>query len=96
MAAEVCVLPDRSLPFSSNSDIKSVMMCANCLQKESQLDDILSQLKSLQKIVELLQQDSSIEHGRDSISPSSNSWNAGSKRRYSEAKSMKPHSNHPS
>jgi hypothetical protein len=40
-----------------NINIKSVMMCINCAQMKRQIDNILSQLKSLQKITELLQQD---------------------------------------
>ena len=41
-----------------NSDKNSIDICANCIQLESQLDDALLQLKSLQKVIDLLQQDS--------------------------------------
>jgi hypothetical protein len=46
-----------ALSFAPNSDINGSMMCTNCVQMKRQLDDALLQLKSLQKIIELLQQD---------------------------------------
>jgi hypothetical protein len=42
--------------FPPNINIKSVVTCINCAQMKRQLDDVLLQLKSLQKINELLQQ----------------------------------------
>jgi hypothetical protein len=40
-----------------NSNTNRFVKCTNCVQMKRQLDDVLLQLKSLQKIIELLQQD---------------------------------------
>jgi hypothetical protein len=48
--------PDNHL--SSNIGKNSVVTCVYCIQLESQLGGALSQLKSLQKVIRLLQQDS--------------------------------------
>jgi hypothetical protein len=47
-----------ALSFAPNIDINRTMICTNCAQMKRQLDDALLQLKCLQKIIELLQQDS--------------------------------------
>jgi hypothetical protein len=95
MAAETCVLSDRSHPLSLNADINSAAKCVSCHQKQRQLNDILLQLKSLQKIVDMLQQDSSFEYGKDFSCLASDNWtNVPSKRQYSEHKVMKSSNNH--
>jgi hypothetical protein len=48
-----CVLDKYAL----SSILNMIMKCTNCVQIKRQLDDALLQLKSLQKIIELLQQD---------------------------------------
>jgi hypothetical protein len=48
----------RAHHLTLNSDKNSIDICVNCIQLESQLDDSLLQLKSLQKVIDLLQQDS--------------------------------------
>jgi hypothetical protein len=45
--------------------MKSARKCVNCVLKQRQIDDILSQLKSLQIVIETLKRDSSYEHGKD-------------------------------
>jgi hypothetical protein len=74
MMAETCVLFDHSHSLSLNADTNSAVKCVSCLQKQRQLDDILSQLKSLKKIVEILQQDSSLEYGRDFCCQVTDNW----------------------
>ena len=48
----------RAHHLTLNSDKNNIDICVNCIQLESQLDDALLQLKSLQKVIDLLQQDS--------------------------------------
>jgi hypothetical protein len=57
MMADITDVPvECALSFAPNSDINGSMMCKNCVQMKRQLDDAVLQLKSLQKIIELLQQ----------------------------------------
>jgi hypothetical protein len=48
----------RAHHLALNSGKNSTDICVNCVQLESQLDDALLQLKSLQKVINLLLQDS--------------------------------------
>jgi hypothetical protein len=48
---------EQAVPFLLNTDIKNVVVCANCIQLKIQLDEVLIQMKSLQKIIEVLQKD---------------------------------------
>jgi hypothetical protein len=52
------VLWDRSHSLLLNSDTNSATKCVNCVLKQRQIDDILSQLKSLQAVIETLKRDS--------------------------------------
>jgi hypothetical protein len=60
MADVADVIAERAHPFLPHIDIKSAVTCINCAQMKRQLDYALLQLKSLQKITELLQQDSEV------------------------------------
>jgi phage terminase small subunit len=54
MADEANITAEQAHPFLTNTDIKTVLACANCVLIKRQVDDALLQLKSL---IELLQQD---------------------------------------
>jgi hypothetical protein len=54
MADVIAVNAGRDNHFSSNIGKNIVVTCVNCIQLESQSEDALSQLQSLQKAIELL------------------------------------------
>jgi hypothetical protein len=81
MLAETYGLPDRSQLLSLNTDINGAVECVSCFYKQRQLNDILLQLKSLQKMVEILQQDSPLGYEREFPSPVSGNWTTVSTKR---------------
>jgi hypothetical protein len=55
---------DRSYSVLLNADTNSAMECVNCVLKQRQIDDILSQLKSLQIVIDTLKRTLLMNTGR--------------------------------
>jgi hypothetical protein len=76
MATSTIESYDHSYSVLLNVDTNSAMKCVNCILKQRQIDDILSQFKSLQIMIETLKQDSSYEHGKDFGDQVTDNWSS--------------------